>query len=377
MTANIQKDFFKQPRHLSAAKAELLQAFLLHWVAAVTSSAPVPSTVDLLLIDFLANPGPDELSEVPALVLKSIFLESGPRRGVERRLSAFFYDASKVALQRTKLFIEAVPLLEELPRPPLFLQTPQEHALLQESLAAPNSALIILDPFAGKVSQELWINTLNRPDTHFLVLLEPSKLKAAVKSAVAGSPAQQFFGETLPALQGKMTNPGTPSAKKERLLVDAFLGRLAFFDLAGTKFRVNLPGKDATHFYAVFVSAQEGLHGQFKETLLPYSDVQEDGVPLMGVNLKPLKLLVPEYHQYLEFSQHKLVEDLRTRATDFHNQPLEKIYLRHHLGTPYSKPNYKLAYETLKAEGAVTFQNPKTAQLIHKLTFDCRIKYVK
>ncbi|MFC6997798.1 class I SAM-dependent methyltransferase [Rufibacter roseus] len=316
-----------------------------------------------------------EIQEVSSLkILKSIFVDAGFRMGLHKSLSTYFSDANKGALQALESQVLELNAYEALQHKPVFVSQKAERQQLKEHMSATVPSLLCAEPFSYKYSQEVSLHSLELEYVDCLLLLDPKKLKQAIKNQSAED-INSLFEAHFQKLKGILQQEGHASKKEEAImagLVQA-LGQRGFFT---TKFRINAPGKDSTDYYLLYVSKNELLHARFKELLLGYSEYQEDGVPLMGANLKPLRLLVPEYHKFLKHSMVNLVEDLAKKASLYNSMRLEKIYEKHHVGTPYSKANYFEAFEKLKAMGKVRFMNPKTGQMVSKLAYGSRVKFL-
>ncbi|KAA6435812.1 hypothetical protein ACD591_02820 [Rufibacter glacialis] len=368
------KDFFRQRRSAAQVKAEFLVAFFPVWCEMLLSEKDPEAKV--LYLDANAGLGLEEEGAQPVSfqVLKSIFARSGGRLNLNKAVHPFLYEANKALAATLPQLATELPFYADLQQEPQFLHLPEAQLALQEQEAAADAVFLSLDPFGNKFSQELWARALGQDHTHFLLQFEFKRLTAALSSQKPDHPLHTLLGSRLPALKALLAKT-SHAAKKETYVLKAFAESLLEKGYQATRFRINVPGKDQSNHHVWFVSRHELAHTRFKEVVLPYSDVQEDGVPLLGANLKAVRLLVPEYSKYLEFSLVNLIEDLLQNTAVYNSMALEKIYEKHNVGKNYSKANYQTAFEKLKEQGKITLLNPKTGQVVYKLTFATRIKF--
>jgi hypothetical protein len=370
------KDFFKQQPDAAAIKAEVVPPFFKVWVEMQLAEGVASPEKPLLYLDLQAGFAPEDGTAAPHGILKNLVLSAGSRQDGNKVVQPAFLDGNKAGLLRLQEQIEALPFFDELHHKPFFLHTPEHLTWVKEQLQQGNPAFVTADPFGPKLAQELWHLALDQGQSDFLMLFEYKRLATALKSAKEDSALATLLGDRLPKVKEFLLRPGQ-APKKEKFALEQFRESLQDRQYQNSTFKINAPGKDQAQFYLLLVSKNEVAHTRFKEQLLPYCEYQEDGVALFGANQKAIKVLVPEYYQYLPFSQMNLTQDLAQKARHFNSMTLEKIYQKHNVGTPYSRENYVKAFEKLKEEGKVTLLNPKTGQVVYKLTSTCRIKFKK
>ncbi|WP_210487087.1 hypothetical protein [Rufibacter aurantiacus] len=368
------KDFFKQRRSAPEIKEEIFLKFFPVWSETLFSTQAPPEKV--LLVDASAGAtGPEEGGmPVSGKLLKSIFATSGGRPDLNKAVHPFFYEGNKSLASSLPDTLENLFFYPDLRHKPVYLQTKENLEAFQEELTQNLPALYFLDPFGNRFSQELWLQGIGQEKADFLMLFEYKRLAAALGKSEDQSNLAAFLGERFSRLKAFFAKTSN-AAKKESFALKTLEEALQEKGLRTSRFRVNVPGKDQSSHYLLFVSRSYLAHTRFKELLLPYSDVQEDGVPLLGANLKAVRLLVPEYSKYLEFSLVNLVDDLLQNAAEYNSMVLDKIYEKHNVGKNYCKANYQTAFEKLKEQGKITLLNPKTGQVVYKLTSACRIKF--
>ncbi|MBC3541430.1 hypothetical protein ACFSC6_15445 [Rufibacter sediminis] len=368
------KEFFKQKRSTAELKEEIFLKFFPLWCETLFYRQEAVEKV--LYLDTSAGLGAEEDGEMPVSfkVLKSIFARTGGRQDLNKVVQPFLYEGNKALAATLPQAAEALPFYAELHQKPLFLNLPEHVEMLQAQEPEATAALLLVDPFGNKFSQELWTRSLAHEKTDSFLLFDYKRMTAALREQKSPTSLQTLLGDRLPELRSYFAKT-TSAAKKETYALKAFSACLQEKGLQTSRFRINVPGKEQSSHHVWFVSRNELAHTKFKELLLPYCEVQEDGVPVFGANLKTVRLLVPEYSRYLEFSLVNLMEDLVQHASVYNSMMLEKIYQKHSVGKPYSRENYQTAIEKLKEQGKITLLNPKTGQVVYKLTYACRIKF--
>ncbi|WP_205502962.1 hypothetical protein [Rufibacter psychrotolerans] len=361
---------------MAEVKAELLSRFIPTWgelALAAQREAPEPAC---LLVDFLAGAGTADglAAETTGKILRTIFASSGSRFALSPAFRTFFSDPSKAALARLEQHVAELPFYPELGHAPVFLLHPDQQEQLREWTRREVPGLLVADPFGAKAAQAQVLQALDQASTDLFLLFEAGKLKASVRGAATPSPLQQLYGAQLPRVQAYCARI-TQARKREEFILQSLQAAVQERGYHTVVFKMGQPGKYQPCQYLFFASRATATCNRLKELLLEYSETQEDGVPTLGVNLRPVRLLVPEYAQYLPFSLHNLRQDLLQNAPQYNRLSLDRIYEKHNLGTPYCRANYLTVMEHLKAEGKILLVNPKTGQQVHKLTYQCLIKF--
>lgn len=378
MTGPQTNNFFQQKRSASEIKGELLPRFLPVWGEIRASGQKNASEPALGFFDLNAGiPPSEQMNQISsaAKVLKSVFSGVGSGIKLNTVIQSFFGDVNKSGLATLEKTIETLPFYGELKNAPVFAKSTENQQLLQDWLRkGKRPSLVVVDPFGYRLSQEVLLQAMESSENDLFFLLEGSKLKTSVKNVAEGG-MRGLYGAQLAAIKTFFARK-SQARKREEFVLKSLEGGIREKGYRTLTFAFGLPGQDQPYQYLLFASKNEMVCTKLKEILLDYSAYQEDGVPMMGANLKPVRLLVPEYAQYLPYSIHRLVEDLQQNADRYNRMSLEKIYETHHLETNYSKANYFTAVEQLRAQGNVLLLNPKTAQQVHKLSYGCLIKFV-
>src|SRR5690606_8306115 len=119
-------------------------------------------------------------------------------------------------------------------------------------------------------------------------------------------------------------------------------------------FKINASGKTGNAVYLLLASKTIANYFPAKEWLQSFSEFQEDGVPLFGVNLNYEPSSIPGFSEFLnKFSLEHLTLELARRKTDFHYQTIQQIYEIHSPATHLVRGNYLGAFRGLQKAGKV------------------------
>lgn len=154
--------------------------------------------------------------------------------------------------------------------------------------------------------------------------------------------------------------------------LQSLLREKGFFTLL---FQINLPGTGNVSHYLLFSSPHIKAYNCFKETVLPYSDLQQDGVPLFSCNQGQQHQLSLFEHRPAHTVMH-LVDELAASVLQCKFKSVEKVCEMHSPNTPYIPENYLAAFEHLRDQGKVVLLNGKTLQTVRKATLTSVVKYV-
>jgi three-Cys-motif partner protein len=365
-------DFFKRKRNASQIKSEVLIPFVEAWFSSLQSSVagPVSSALYLDLAVGVTNDNTAS-SAIPVGLLQTIYKSRGSRLDLNKSVETYFYDPDTSALATLREELAAQSSYDELVHKPVVLEDETAIALLQERLASDTPALAFLDPFADNFTQQMLLQ-LAAKETDLFMLFEFGSLDKVVKSRKVDSLVQEVFGECLDQIKAYYKTQ-RDAAKREDFAVNQF--EAVFRDKGYTVFlfRINLPDKKQSSHYLLFATKVELAYNKLKETMLRYSDCQEDGVPLFGANLQHQQMTL--FQEHYKFSIEGLMKELVQNARLYNNMALQQVYEKHSIGTHYILENYKQAYERLLRLGKVRFINPKTGQVITKPTYTSKIRY--
>jgi hypothetical protein len=146
--------------------------------------------------------------------------------------------------------------------------------------------------------------------------------------------------------------------------MNTFVSALESKGFAVLSFKINTPPKGQAGFYVFIASKRPAIYLKAKEFLFPYSECQEDGVPLWGVNLQYVAPSIPGFSKYLTpYCQENLMEELARHKSDFHFKTVQEIYAQHSPGKPYILANYLEALAALQADGYINYMNKQHKQV--------------
>lgn len=115
-------------------------------------------------------------------------------------------------------------------------------------------------------------------------------------------------------------------------------------------------------------------YNAFKQTVLPYSEYQPDGVPLFVANQGPQHQLSLFEHRPAHAVAH-LADDLAASPAQWKYKSVERICELHSPNTPYTPENYLAAFEQLRDQGKIVLLNGKTLQTVRKATSTSVVKF--
>ncbi|MFT2010875.1 hypothetical protein ACMA1I_19530 [Pontibacter sp. 13R65] len=368
MAAPAPQEFFRLNRNTSEVKAEILRQFLPTWYRIQVGASSLKPTV---IADLLAGLELQETQTEDGLwQLLSHYL---PSASPESTLRLFLGASSKPELEVLKKQQVVLASEGEPDHPPLLLHEPETQQALIELLMQASPALLVSDPFASPQAQQLLLESFTAPAADLLLLLQPKKLRTAVTAKKTATTASAIFGSRWGNVQAFCHKEKHPQ-RQEAFLVSTLEEVLQQHGYLTLHFRADAPDKEQTSLLVLLATKTAEVYKACKVQLLPYSDYQQDGVPLFGANLKQLQQL-SLFPEQLKFSVQKLAEDLSKKANLYNYKTIEKVAEDHHTGTPYIPENYRMAFEKLRDQGLVEILNPKTLQTVRKATLASPVKY--
>ncbi|WP_299705422.1 hypothetical protein [uncultured Pontibacter sp.] len=360
-------NFFKTERTASEIKLELLPRVFEIFVTSLLLESK--ATAPVLCLDLLAGMDGHEPTLATVQWLRQVYSSTNSRLDLNQGTQVVLYDADKSALAELQERIKQHPFLQELQHPPVVLH---DEALLQELLEAGPHLVGFLNPFKDSCSLEMLFRAAMDEQADLFMFFPLEDMRIALKKAKPDSPLSEHFGDRLTQIkefQKKTKN----TDRREEFLLDNFDSLLKEKGCHVFRFRVNHSDKAQSSYYLVSATKSAIAHLRLKELMQAYSDVQEDGVPLFGANLKMQQTSL--FHEHYKYSISNLVQELLQKASMYNNMALQQVYEKHSIGTHYILENYKLAYERLLRQGKVHFINPKTGQTITKPTYTSKVRY--
>jgi hypothetical protein len=206
-----------------------------------------------------------------------------------------------------------------------------------------------------------------------VLLFDAAKIRTSLTARMVNEGLITFFGERLATIKAFCRREKNTGRQEEYILdvIRAIFKESGYLTLP---FAMGDPEKLKNSHYLFFATKAVPAYQRFKELILPYSDLQEDGVPLMGTyqTHRQQLSLFPEHQPY---SVAKLANELAQNTAVYKYKSVQKIFEDHSIGTPYILENYRLAVETLRNQGKVELLNAKTMQTVRKPTYTSIIKF--
>lgn len=375
MSTTEPNDFFKERRSFTEIKQEILGPYFNTWCNVRLAFLKAEAREAMLYIDLHAGDGQDMEGspELPATsqayLLKSIIKSPLLNKSVR----TFFYDKSKTVLELVSKSMEALPFYEELLLPPVPLNHSENKAQMTELLEAGCPSLAFINPFISGYTQQTLLQAIHAWRTDLFMLLCPDNMIKAVAGKKVSKPLVDLFGARLQKISNYCRKE-KDNYKRQEFILDHLIGVLQEKEYYTLLFKVNQPGVEQPYHYLLFSSPDSHAYRCFKETLLPYTTYQQDGIPLFIANgfLQPQFSL---FEQRPVYTLPNLVERLKEQASLYKYKPIEKIYELDSGGTNYTRENYVAAFEQLRKEGKIELLNAKTMQTIRQPTPASVVKY--
>ena len=322
-------EFFQTKRSLSEIKAELLPAYFQVWAETAASE-------EFVLANLNAGNGLEENGE-KAATLKIQEAEKATEKEA-KKLKLFLGDASKTNLEKLKQSLyKATEEGEEDPRLPentFLLTEPENREMLAETLKKV-PGLVAADPFSYALAEEIIANVIQNSSADLFLLFDFKKLEKAFLAENANGFLTHLFGEELPESKTKYQLQKSPKLREQFLMeqLENAFRKTGFYPLT---FKVNAAGKGGNTIYLLLANRSPESYFRAKEWLQTFSEKQEDGVPLFGVNLNYQPAAIPGFSDFLnKYSLENLTQELAKRKSDFHYKTIREVYEGHSHGTTY------------------------------------------
>ncbi|WP_162052606.1 hypothetical protein [Pontibacter pamirensis] len=375
MSATEPKDFFQVRRSFMEIKQEVLVLYFNTWCNIQLAIVNAEAREAMLYIDLQAGNLQDKegSAELPA-TSKEYLLKSIIKSPLLNELvRTFFYDKSKIMLERVSEGMKALSFYGELIHPPVPLSSSENKAKMEELLEAGCPSLAFINPFISGYQQQTLVQAIHKWHSDLFMLLDPESITKAVAGRKASQHLVKLFGDRLQVISNYCRKE-KDKYKRQEFILDHLIGVLQEKEYFTLLFKVNQPGVEQPYQYLLFSSPDGQAYRSFKEAILPYCTFQEDDVPVFIAN-DFVRAQFSLFEQRPTYTIPNLVDCLVNQAGFYKYKSIEKIYELDSCGTNYTRENYVAAFEQLRKAGKIELLNAKTMQTIRQPTPASVVKY--
>lgn len=369
-------DFFKSKRNTSEIKSEILNKYFKAWAGIMLYGQSFKRINELIYIDLYAGQGyyEDGSKSTPVKILDSIINTDGTSIDFNKSVKVFFNDEKKKVIENLEKNVKSLEYYDRLIHKPVFLNQPANQQLLIELLNKNNNkspTLTFIDPFGYKgLSKTMLLHSVKQWGSDLFMLFNINRIKGAIKNKIVEHLMRDIFDQDLSEIQEYYDNNKSPKLRED-FIIQRFEALFRNKGYLTFRFKINFPNQRRTSHYLIFVTKHELGYLKIKEIIKNYTEYQEDGVPLLGVNLKYEPLMFNLY------SIGNLKEELILKAQFYNNKTIEEIYKIHNLGTNYIKDNFKTAVFELFTEEKIKLFDPKGKEVLKdgRITYTQSVKF--
>lgn len=369
-------DFFKTRRSYGEIKQEILGKHFNTWCNTTLATKTTEAEPILLYLDL--NVGSEE-HDSPELktsvvnIFESLHRSTGKKQDLNESVRVFFGDPSTEILEQLQQQLDQLPYFTSLIHLPFLLNDATSQEILSELIESEYPGLVFMNPFDISSTHEMLTNSICSWQPDLLMLFTPESIRKALTGKKVSQHLAELFGERLQQISGyckkEKNNP-----KREEYILKEFVELLEERNYQTIKFKINEPDKELVNHHLLFSTLNKASYRNFKETLLPYSDFEEDGVPRFVAH-EPSQHQLSLFPQQRKFSIQNLIAALAEKPAQYKYKAIKYIYEEHSIGTNYIRENYLTAFEQLQQQGKVELLNPKTLQTIRKPTPASVVKF--
>lgn len=366
-------DFFKEKRTASEIKSEILNDYFKAWAAILLKGQQYKKIDKLVYVDLFSGPGlyDDGKPSTPIKILNSINQSKGQFIDFDIAVKTFFNDKSEKLANELKKNIENLPYYNNITHKPIIANEPASQKMLEEYLQSSNPSLTFIDPLGYNYTQNMLLYSIKNWGSDLFMLFNFNRIRAAIRNKKVKENMQGIFSSYFDEIFEFYKNEERPH-EREEFIIKTFQKIFTDKGYYILKFKINFPNRRQTSHYLFFISKVHLAITRAKEIMTKYSDIQEDGVPLFGANLKQDPLFFPSLYEY---SINKLSEIIMQNASTFDNKTIEDIYREHNYNTNYIKQNYKDAIETLINNNKIALFD-KIGNSTKRITYTAKIKFI-
>lgn len=366
-------DFFKEKRSASEIKSEILNEYFKAWAAILLRGQRYKKINKLLYVDLFSGPGLYENGKpsTPIKILNSINESKGQYIDFDKSVKTFFNDKSPKLIKDLKKNIEELPYYDQLTHKPVIANEVASQQLLERYLNSNIPSLTFIDPLGYNYTQNMLLYSVKNWGSDLFMLFNFNRIRAAIRNKLVRENMEGIFTSYYDEISAFYKKESSPH-KREEFIIKTF--EKIFIDKGYyiLKFRVSFPNRNQTSHYLFFISKVKLAITRAKEIMTKYSDVQDDGVPLFGANIKQDAIFFPSLCKY---SITKLSESILRDRAIFNLKTIDELYQEHNYQTNYVKQNYKDAVQLLINENKMTLFD-KNGKETNRLTYTAKIKFI-
>jgi three-Cys-motif partner protein len=364
MTTN---NFFEETTEQSLVKATIVSKYFWAWANVILPTAKKMSN-KIAYIDLFAGPGryKDGTKSTPILVLERAIQEPA----IRETIICMFNDKDSDNSSSLEKAIDKLPGIEKLKHKPVVYNEEvgsQIVKMFEEMNLVPT--LFFVDPWGYKgLSLKLVNSVLKDWGCDCIFFFNYNRINMGLNNPFFVDHMNSLFGEDrADNLRSKLD--GVKPAKREIMILEELIKALSAL---GGKYVLPFRFKDSngkkTSHHLIFVSKSFKGYEIMKGIMAKESSRAHQGVPSFEYNV------VDKKYRFL-FELTRPLDDLADMLlSNFRGQTLtmEEIYMKHNIGTPFIKTNYKDILKKLEQSGKITAD--PSAEARRKNTFADTVK---
>jgi three-Cys-motif partner protein len=358
--------FFVSQREQSKVKTTILTKYFGAWAQIMI---PRSRTGRVAYIDLFSGPGKFETGEnsTPLIILEKCINDEKLRKSVV----TIFNDANPKFAEDLQKNIQALPNIDTLTYQPQVL-----NSVVGDEIAKIFSSksliptLAFIDPWGYKGLTTNLINALIKDfGSDCIFFFNYNRINMGLNNTLVKEHMDALFGQERAdemRIKVKSLSPEEKELYIVNELAEALSSNRTNYVLP---FRFLDEQKNKTSHYLIFVSKHVLGYSIMKEIMANESTLKDDGVA--SFSYIPVKHI--EKHQNIQLSLLSQYE----RPLDSLGQELlsifagktltvEEIYQQHHVGTPFTKSNYKEALRRLEEENKISVEPPAIKRKVIK-----------
>ena len=349
------ESFFNEPRQQSLVKAEIVSQYFWAWAKVIIPTIKRIGQNKIAYVDLFAGAGRYDTGEpsTPLLILQKAIEEPD----FCEMLTTAFNDINPSHAKALQEEIDRLPHIDRLANKPLVHNIEVNKKLAQQIANRKNrpSTLTFLDPCGYKgLSVQLIEAVVKHQGCECIFFFNYNRVNPALNNEGVSERMDELFGEKRATLLRHELQNQTSSAREE-IIIRALRRMLRKNNKLVSMFRFTTPTGQRTSHYLVFVTKHPKGYEIMKDIMAKHSSQAIQGVASFEFNPH-----LERQPMLLELSTpiDDLGEDL---LREFAGQTLtmQEIYVTHHLGQPYRKPNYKQALLKLERMGQIRAEPAK------------------